>query len=81
MQVEVQNFGLSLASGFEMEVFQNGVLMGRCPISALQSYEKKVISFTPSDGSWSEQANYQVKFVKEGQVVETNNFRLKGKIK
>ena len=77
VQVEVQNFGLSPASGFEMELFQNGVSMGRSPISTLQSYEKKVISFIPSDGSWSEQANYQVKFVRKGQVVETNNFRCK----
>ena len=77
VQVEVQNFGLSPASDFEVEVFQNGVSMGRSPISTLQSYEKEMISFTPSDGSWSERGDYQVKFVREGQVVETNNFRCK----
>ena len=77
VQVEVQNFGLSPASDFEVEVFQNGVSMGRPPISTLQSYEKEMISFTPSDGSWSERGDYQVKFVREGQVVETNNFRCK----
>lgn len=77
VQVEVQNFGLSPASDFEVEVFQNGASMGRSPISTLQSYEKEMISFTPSDGSWSERSDYQVKFVREGQVVETNNFRCK----
>lgn len=77
VQVEVQNFGLSPASDFEVEVIQNGVSMGRSPISTLQSYEKEMISFTPSDGSWSERGDYQVKFVREGQVVETNNFRCK----
>lgn len=72
--LEVQNFGLSAAEKITVVVKQNGIQMGALKIKALQPYEKVSLSFTPDNGVWTENADFQVEFLQRGQVIETNNF-------
>ena len=45
-------------------------------IKALKPYEKTELAFTPTKGEWTDKAGYQVVFLRDGQVVETNNFTI-----
>lgn len=76
VRVEIRNFGLSASGETTIEVKQNGMLMGSRKIKALKPYEKTELAFTPKKGEWTDKAGYQVVFLRDGQVVETNNFTI-----
>jgi predicted alpha/beta superfamily hydrolase len=50
--------------------------MGRHTVKPLQPYEKASLTFTPEKGKWTDKADYQVVFLRDGQIVETNNFNI-----
>ena len=74
--LEVQNFGLSASGETRVEIKQDGVLMGCHTVKPLQPYEKINLTVTPKKGKWADKANYQVVFLQNGEVVETNNFNI-----
>ena len=76
VRVEIRNFGLSTSGETAIEIKQNGMLMGSRKVKALKPYEKTELAFTPKKGEWTDKAGYQVVFLRDGQVVETNNFTI-----
>lgn len=76
VRVEIQNFGLSASQEATIEIRQNGTSMGSRKVKALKPYEKTELAFTPQQGEWADKADYQVLFLREGQVVETNDFTM-----
>lgn len=74
--LEVRNFGLSASEKMTVVVRQNGVRMGSRKIRSLQPYEKTDLAFTPEKGEWTDKAGYEVLFLRDGQVIETNYFAL-----
>ena len=58
------------------EIKQAGAGMGRHTVKPLQPYEKASLTFTPEKGKWTDKADYQVVFLRDGQIVETNNFNI-----
>ena len=59
-----------------VEIKQAGAGMGRHTVKPLQPYEKASLTFTPEKGKWTDKADYQVVFLRDGQIVETNNFNI-----
>ena len=76
VELEVQNFGLSASGEMTVEIKQAGAGMGRHTVKPLQPYEKASLTFTPEKGKWTDKADYQVVFLRDGQIVETNNFNI-----
>ena len=76
VRVEIRNFGLSTSGETAIEIKQNGMLMGSRKVKVLKPYEKTELAFTPKKGEWTDKAGYQVVFLRDGQVVETNNFTI-----
>ena len=74
--VEVGNFGLSASEEMTIEIRQNGALMGSHTVKSLQPYEKADLTITPKKGEWTDKADYQITFLRDGQIVETNNFNI-----
>ena len=76
VELEVQNFGLSASGEMTVEIKQAGAGMGSHTVKPLQPYEKASLTFTPKKGKWTDKADYQVVFLRDGQIVETNNFNI-----
>ena len=76
VELEIQNFGLSVSGEMTVEIKQAGAGMGRHTVKPLQPYEKASLTFTPEKGKWTDKADYQVVFLRDGQIVETNNFNI-----
>ena len=76
VELEVQNFGLSASGEMTVEIKQAGAGMGRHTVKPLQPYEKASLTFTPEKGKWTDKADYQGVFLRDGQIVETNNFNI-----
>lgn len=74
VEVEVQNFGLTVSRETAVEVRQGGKLMGKTKVKSLQPYEKAELTITPQKGEWTEKGTYQVTFLQKGEKAETNHF-------
>ncbi len=50
--------------------------MGSHPVKSLHPDEKADLTITPKKGEWTDKADYQITFLRDGQIVETNNFNI-----